>query len=232
MQIHTPKCSKGVGVYLKCPYCNGFSIKYGKSKMQKQRYKCKECQKTYLLNYSKIAYIPDMNNKIVSYIKEGCGIRSIARLLHISCTTVLRRILYIAQNTNKPPVILNKTYEVDELCTYIGNKQNRKWLVYALCRENRQVVDFGIGNRTKNTLSKVISTLLLANAYKIYTDKLTIYQNLIPYSTHNTTLRATNHIERMNLTLRTHIKRLNRKTLCFSKSVIMLSACLSIYFWN
>ncbi len=232
MQEHTPKCTKGVGVYLKCPYCNGFSIKYGKSKSQKQRYRCKSCKKTYLLAYANKAYLPSTNNKLVEYLKEGCGIRSIARLLTVSITTVLRRIIQVAQGIKKPPITLHITYEVDELCTYIGNKQNRKWIVYALCSEKRQVVDFRIGNRTLNTLSMVTETLLLANPVKIYTDKLSLYKSLIPSEYHSTALRATNHIKRMNLTIRTKLKQLSRRTICFSKSYQMLRSCLSIYFWS
>ncbi|MDL2326931.1 IS1 family transposase [Bacteroidales bacterium OttesenSCG-928-A14] len=32
-----------------------------------------------------------------------------------------------------------------------------------------------------------------------------------------------------NLTLRTHLKRLSRKTICFTRSVEMLSSCLKLY---
>ncbi|MBN9294195.1 MAG: transposase, partial [Flavobacteriia bacterium] len=44
--------------------------------------------------------------------------------------------------------------------------------------------------------------------------------------------RCTNHIERQNLNLRTHLKRLNRKTICYSKSLMMLLAVVKIYFWG
>uniref|UniRef100_UPI0038B39A68 IS1 family transposase n=1 Tax=Flavobacterium soli TaxID=344881 RepID=UPI0038B39A68 len=43
---------------------------------------------------------------------------------------------------------------------------------------------------------------------------------------------GTNHIERNNLTLRTHLKRLNRRAICFSKSLIVLVFVLKIYFWS
>ncbi|WP_343791129.1 IS1 family transposase, partial [Wandonia haliotis] len=39
-------------------------------------------------------------------------------------------------------------------------------------------------------------------------------------------------IERKNLTLRTHVKRLNRRTICYSKSLLTLSAIMRIYFWG
>ncbi|WP_291287929.1 IS1 family transposase, partial [Flavobacterium sp.] len=43
---------------------------------------------------------------------------------------------------------------------------------------------------------------------------------------------GTNHIERKNLTLRTHLKRLNRRTICYSKSLVVLIVILKIYFWT
>lgn len=64
----------------------------------------------------------------------------------------------------------------------------------------------------------------------VYTDKLKSYQSLIPSAIHKVIRFGTNHIERTNLTLRTHLKRLNRKTICFSKSEVMLKAVLNIYF--
>ena len=45
------------------------------------------------------------------------------------------------------------------------------------------------------------------------------YQRLLPADKHLITKRYTQAIERQNLNLRTRIKRLARKTLCFSKSV-------------
>ncbi|WP_409070947.1 IS1 family transposase [Flavobacterium sp.] len=38
-------------------------------------------------------------------------------------------------------------------------------------------------------------------------------------------------MERKNLSLRTHLKRLNRRSICFSKNLIILNAVLRIYFW-
>ena len=67
---------------------------------------------------------------------------------------------------------------------------------------------------------------------KIYTDRLRNYSSLIDHSIHCISLYSTNHIERHNLTLRTHLKRLSRKTICFSRSAGILSAILKIYFWG
>ncbi|WP_129020226.1 IS1 family transposase [Edaphocola flava] len=124
-----------------------------------------------------------------------------------------------------------KEYEMDELCIYVKNKARKRWIAYAIRKDTREVVDFSIGSRTNRTLTKVTDTLILSNAVKVFTDKLINYKYLLPSSIHSTKNRGTNHIERKNLTLRTHLKRLGRKTICFSRSIAMLAACLKIYFW-
>ncbi len=78
----------------------------------------------------------------------------------------------------------------------------------------------------------IVNTLLLSGVEIIKTDKLNIYQSLIPRHKHVSAAYNINHIERNNLNLRTHLKRLSRRTICFSKSLTMLEACLKIYFWN
>ncbi len=225
------KCIKVVGGKLECLLCNGNCIKHGKTKESEQRYKCKLCGKTFMKNYINKAYIV-ANKSITALLKEGCGMRSIARLLQISCTTVLKRILRIAKAIAKPVVLLNKMYEVDELRTYYKCKTKLLWVVYALQKDTKHVVEFAVGSRTKATLQKVISTLCISNAAKINTDKLNLYGFIIPHVIHNTKQYGTNNIERKNLSLRTHLKRLNRRTICFSKSIVLLTACLRIYFWG
>nr|WP_255505091.1 IS1 family transposase [Algoriphagus sp. Y33] len=72
----------------------------------------------------------------------------------------------------------------------------------------------------------------MAQTKAISTGRLKNYKYLIPKKIHLTNVNGINHIERMNLNLRTHLKRLNRRTICFSRSVAMLAACLKIYFWG
>lgn len=206
-------------------------IKYGKDSKMKQRYFCKKCKTTKVEFYTYKAYKQEINQNIISLTKEGVGILGTARLLNISATTLLKRIKEIASNITQPAISKDKTYEIDEMRTFIGNKNKLIWIVYALEKESKKIVSFNVGARTNKTLSKVIKTITLSNPKKIYTDKLLNYKHLIDNKIHNFRNRATNHIERMNLTLRTHLKRLNRRTLAFSRSVVLLSSILKIYFW-
>jgi insertion element IS1 protein InsB len=205
-------------------------IKYGKSG-NKQRYYCKSCKKTWVAGYTKQAFLPSVSPNIIALLKEGCGIRSIARLLNISATTVISRIQKIADSVKKPAIMMERSYEVDELKTYIKNKHKECWVIYALDKQSRQVVDLKVGKRNKKNLKRVTDTLLLGGCKQIFTDGLDLYRQIIPLTLHKVKRYGTNHIERKNLSLRTHLKRLNRKTIAFSKTLLMLEACLKIYFW-
>ena len=216
---------------MNCKKCNQFCIKNGRTKSGEQRYFCILCKKSFQSKYIYQACKPQVNSKIIALLKEGCGIRSISRLLGISPTTTLKRILAISSKIKSPLITMGKVYEVDELCTYIGNKNRKRWIAYSLRKDTGEVINFVVGTRTKRILGQVINTLLLSEAKMIYTDKLNIYKSLIPKNIHCTRQYSINHIERNNLTLRTHLKRLNRKTICYSKSILMLTAILKIYFW-
>ena len=232
MDQNNPSCFR-FGVSHFCPVCNSVNlIKSGKTGTGKQRYCCKECGKRFITEYSYHAYQPNTNQQIILFTKEGLGIRSTARVLRISVTTLLKRIITIAIGIEQPPIPMGKSYEVDELRTYIGNKSKLRWIVFALDRDSKAVVSFNVGRRTNKTLKRVIHSLELSNARTIVTDKLKNYRYLITRKLHNTHIHSTNHIERKNLTLRTHLKRLNRKTICFSRSLIVLMSVLRIYFWS
>ena len=220
-------CSKAVG----SPCCKSTFIKYGKSPQGKQRYRCTSCGKTQVATYTNKAYQKNTNTAITKLLREGVGVLGTARLLEISPTTVLSRIRRMAENIKPPPLAFGTSFEVDELLTFVKHKQKRIWVVCAFCRECGAVVRFNIGPRTNKTLRHVITSLELAEATAIYTDKLRNYTWLIAEKIHQTKKFGTNHVERAHLTLRTHLKRLNRKTLGYSRSAAMLSACLKVYLW-
>ena len=217
---------------MECKYCGGTCVKDGRQNNGRQRYKCKSCHRKQQALYSYNAYQKGINNAIITLTKEGVGIRSAARILDISPTTLLSRIVQIAQTISRPPV----TYSKDlwsgwnkELCT----KKVRTHLdSICLDRKSKQVVSYNIGPRTNATFNVVLETLRLSDAKWVYTDRLRNYRSLIETKIHRTSLYGTNHIERHNLTIRTHLKRLARKTICFSRSAVILSAILKIYFWG
>ena len=218
---------------MECKYCKGKCQKAGKQNSGTQKLYCKLCQKYQQASYLYNACGKQVNEMISTLVCESVSIRGIARVLKIASATVTSKIKRIARAIEKPYVLLNQpAYEVDELMTYIRKKQNRHCVVYAICCRTKAVIDFAVGRRNKTTLNKVISTLLLSNAGCIKTDNYSLYRLLIPPAVHDSRAYQTNHIERKNLNIRTHLKRLARKTICYTKSIVMLKACLRIYFWG
>ena len=62
-----------------------------------------------------------------------------------------------------------------------------------------------------------------------YSDDWGAYKRNQPETRHITGKAYTWKIERKNLNFRTHIKRLNRKTLCFSKSEVVHDNVIGLY---
>ncbi len=168
--------------------------------------------------------------KIKVLNNEGVGISSISRILGIPKSTVQVKIASIAKKISQQEIDeTEQVYEIDELRTFVGNKKNESWIIYGINKIKGHVIGFCVGRRTKENLKKVTDTILQLNPKKIFTDGLNIYPSLIPGAIHKVFAYNTNKIERHNLTLRTHIKRLTRKTICFSRSEEMLYNCVKLY---
>lgn len=222
-----------LAAYMECKFCGNNCRKAGKQANGAQRYFCSSCKKYQQIKYKYQACKSDISPLIGKLLCEGVGIRGISRILKIALKTVLKKILLQASKIPKPPIPLYlSTVELDELRTYIGRKENQYWVAYAFCRETKRVLDFVVGKRSKRVLRRIVINLLLSEVKTIKTDDLNIYQSLIPPERHRHGAYQINHIERNNLNLRTHLKRLARRTICFSKNIRILESSLRIYFWN
>ncbi len=77
----------------------------------------------------------------------------IARLVGISLNDVIGRIRMLSRNlTPVTNYLLGGEYEVDELRTYVGNKQRLRWVAAAFNRRTRQIVTFTVGRRNSKIL--------------------------------------------------------------------------------
>jgi insertion element IS1 protein InsB len=134
-----------------CKYCNQQCRRSGKQSNGAQRYFCRRCVKYQQKEYIYKAYGAAINSTIKLLVCESVGIRGIGRVLQIASNTALNRIKAIAANISKPPVSPGQpTFEVDELGTYIGRKDNEYWLAYALDKTTGEVDDFTVGKKNKS----------------------------------------------------------------------------------
>ena len=111
--------------------------------------------------------------------------------------------------------------ELDELWSFVGNKKNQRWLWVAIDHNTRVVLAFTFGKRKDVVFRKLQELLKPFNITMFYTDDWGSYERNINPEKHTISKKNTQSIERKNLNFRTRIKRLARKTICYSKSVLM-----------
>jgi insertion element IS1 protein InsB len=111
--------------------------------------------------------------------------------------------------------------EADEMWSYVGNKKNQYWLWHAIDHNTGKVLAYTFGSREDKVFKELKKLLLPFNINIYYTDGAPVYSRHIDDEKHIIGKKNTQKIERKHLNLRTRIKRLARKTICFSKSVKM-----------
>lgn len=214
-----------------CPVCSSLNIKKnGINKQGKQRYRCKACGRQFILNYNYRAYLKYIRELIVPMCLNGSGIRDISRVLRISPTTVIKIIS--RQSQSLPALKMSvrvADVELDEMWSFVEKKKNQCWLWLAYAPKQRQIMAFSLGRRTDESLQMLLNKLSSVQITRFFTDNWESYQNLIPNFKHWIGKSETQRIERQNLNFRTHLKRLQRRTICFSKSKQMLEAVVNLY---
>jgi insertion element IS1 protein InsB len=99
----------------------------------------------------------------------------------------------------------------------VGSKSNQRWLWHAIDHKTNTVLAYVLGER-KDVVFKELKLLLKPlNINRYYTDDWGAYERNLDADKHQVGKSNTQKIERKNLNFRTWIKRLTRKTICFSK---------------
>lgn len=111
--------------------------------------------------------------------------------------------------------------EADEQWSYVGNKSNQRWLWHAVDHATNTVIAYVFGKRKDVVFQELKKLLDPLGISRYYTDDWGAYERHLDVEKHAVGKRNTQKIERKNLNFRTWIKRLARKTICFSKSLIM-----------
>lgn len=161
---------------------------------------------------------------------NGSGVRDIARVLKVSVNTVLKVIRTEAEQTAEPkPPSRLADLEVDEMWSFVQKKERQAWLWYAYSPRLRKIIGFVVGRRTDHSCQRLLDKVAECQVTRFYTDDWESYQKLIPEYRHWIGKQGTQRIERQNLNFRTHLKRLHRRTICFSKSSQMHEAVIKLY---
>jgi insertion element IS1 protein InsB len=113
--------------------------------------------------------------------------------------------------------------------SFVGVKERARWLWQALDHRTGRVLAYVVGSRKDATFLKLKALLASFGITRYYTDKAGVYWRHLPPEQHTVGKLTMQKIERKHLTLRTCLKRLARKTLCFSRSRLMHDLLIGLY---
>jgi insertion element IS1 protein InsB len=119
--------------------------------------------------------------------------------------------------------------EVDEMWSYIKRKKEPRWLWHAMDHRSGKVLAYVFGRRKDEVFLKLKALLEPFGITTYFTDYWGAYTHHLDVDEHQPGKRNTQKIERKHLTLRTRIKRLARKTICFSKSMQMHDIVIGLF---
>jgi insertion element IS1 protein InsB len=167
---------------------------------------------------------------VVPLTINGAGIRDIERVLFLSTNTIIKTLLEAAKRADDPAYPRRvRDLEMDEFWSFVGAKQRQRWTWYGYDRQRRKVVAFVNERRTDAACRQLLQKLAGCRITRYHTDNWQSYAKFLPARRHRTGKEGTSRIERHNLNFRTRLKRLQRHTICYSKSAVMHDAVIKLY---
>lgn len=219
-----------------CPQCDSVCDKRnGRIHTGKQNHRCKDCGRQFVLD-AENRLISDADRALLKrLLTERLSLRGICRAVRVSLRWLVGFVVdcYAATpddlNVRLPEqpdriIVQRLAVEADEAWSFVSKKTNPQWLWLALDAQTRQVIAFQVGDRRRNSARQLWQKLppIYRDRATFYTDGHASYQGVIPSAQHQVITkkaRTTNHIERLNCTLRQRVSRLVRATLSFSKTL-------------
>jgi insertion element IS1 protein InsB len=119
--------------------------------------------------------------------------------------------------------------EADEMWSFVGKKKDQRWLWHAIDHGSGKVLAYVFGRRQDEVFVQLQALLEPFGITHYHTDHWGAYARQLDPEVHNPGKRNTQKVERKHLTLRTRIKRLVRKTICFSKSIEMHDIVIGLF---
>lgn len=136
------------------------------------------------------------------------------------------------QENNDPiqvDIVKVEEVELGEMWSFVKNKQNQRWLWHAIDHHSHTILAYHFGPRKDSAFKALKEKLGQFDIDFYYTDDWGAYERHLPTSKYLIGKRNTQAIERKHLTFRTRIKRLTRKTICFSKLESIHDAVIGLF---
>jgi insertion element IS1 protein InsB len=119
--------------------------------------------------------------------------------------------------------------ELDEMWSYVGKKAAPRWLWHAIDHHSGKVLAYVFGRRKDEVFLQLQALLEPFGIRRFYTEGWGTYQRHLAPEKHAVGKVHTQKIESKHINLRTRIKRLVRRTLCFSKTTTMHDLVIGLF---
>ena len=119
--------------------------------------------------------------------------------------------------------------ELDEMWPYVGKKANPRWLWHAIDHHTGKVLAYVFGRRQDDVFLRLKALLEPFGITRFYTDGWGAYERHLEPEQHAVGKQHTQKIESKHINLRTRIKRLVRRTICFSKTERMHDLVIGLF---
>ena len=163
------------------------------------------------------------------------GVRDTARVLKISRNTVSSQLKKSGQIIQVNPKYAHKgmiiRLKVGEMWSFMGSKNQPRWLWWVEDAITGEVVAFVFGRRTHVNF-RGLAALLKADQIQVndcITNAWWVYFDCLDQALQVEAKALLQSLERKHLTLRTRLKRLTRRTICFSKSVVVHDTLIGLF---
>ena len=121
------------------------------------------------------------------------------------------------------------TSELDEMWRYVGKKAEPRWRWHAIDHSRGTVLAYVFGRRKDEVFLHLKALLEPFGITRFYTDGWGTYERHIDPAQHTIGKAYTQKIESKHINLRTRIKRLVRRTMCFSKTTLMHDLVVGLF---
>ena len=206
-------------------HCNG-----------KQNNFCKDCGRQFVSEFEQRIVSGDDRDRVKRLLAERVALHGICRVIGVGmkwlmgfaeeCYNAAPEDLHARVPESASPVVVFRRLEAeaDELLSFVQKKANKQWLWLAIDANTSEAIAYYVGDRSKDSARAFWDKLppVYQRDATFFTDGYASYQGVIPEDRHRVVTKAsrlTNHVERLNCTLRQRVSRLVRSTLSFSKKM-------------
>jgi insertion element IS1 protein InsB len=119
--------------------------------------------------------------------------------------------------------------ELDEIWSYVGKKAHQHWLWHAIDHHTGKVLAYVFGRRQDEVFLRLKALLEPFGITRYYTDGWGTYERHVNAEQHTVGKEHMQRIESKHINLRTRIKRLVRRTICFSKTERMHELVIGLF---